>query len=57
MAVIFNHEYFDIRTLKQRDGTNVDRENLKHSLVDLGFQVTVHDNLKSKEITKIVEQG
>jgi hypothetical protein len=57
MAIIFNHEYFDIHSLKQRHGTNVDRENLKHNLIDLGFEVTVHNNLTTKDITKIVEQG
>jgi caspase-like apoptosis-related cysteine protease len=57
VAIIFNHEYFDIHSLKQRNGTNVDCENLKHSLIDLGFEVTAHNNLSSKDITKIVKQG
>lgn len=57
MAIIFNHEYFEIHSLKQRNGTNVDRDNLKHTLSGLGFQVTVYDNLNSKEIKKIVEKG
>ena len=57
MAIIFNHEYFDIRSLKRRNGTNVDCNNLEHTLKNLGFQVDVYDNLKSKDITKIVNQG
>jgi caspase-like apoptosis-related cysteine protease len=57
MAIIFNHEFFDIHSLKHRNGTNVDRDNLKLALMDLGFEVMVHDNLRSKDILKIVEQG
>lgn len=57
MAIIFNHECFDIHSLKHRNGTNADRDNLKHTLMGLGFQVTVHDDLKSKDIFKILEQA
>lgn len=57
MAIIFNHEYFDIQSLKRRNGTNVDCGNLKLTLKDLGFQVDVYDNLKSKDIIKIVSGG
>jgi hypothetical protein len=57
MAIIFNHEYFDIQSLKLRNGTNVDRDNLKRTMQDLGFQVEVHNNLKSKDITKVLDQG
>lgn len=57
MAVIFNHEKFDNRSLKQRNGTNVDCQNLRCTLTDLGFEVTAHNNLKCKEITKIIQQG
>ena len=57
MAIIFNHEDFDIRSLKPRNGTNVDRDNLKHAMKDLGFEVAVHDNLTKKEIMTILGQG
>lgn len=57
MAIVFNHEYFDIQSLKRRNGTNVDRDNLKRTMKDLGFEVEVHDNLKSKDITKILDQA
>jgi hypothetical protein len=57
MAIILNHEYFDIQSLKHRNGTNVDRDNLKDTMKDLGFQVTVHGNLKFKDIMKILDQG
>lgn len=57
MAIIFNHECFDNQSLKRRNGTNVDRDNLKRALQDLGFEVEVYDNLKSKDIIKILDQG
>jgi caspase-like apoptosis-related cysteine protease len=48
MAIICNHEYFDSHSLKRRNGTNVDRDNLERNVQDLGFQVSVHDNLGRK---------
>jgi hypothetical protein len=57
MAIIFNHEYFDDSSLGRRNGTNVDRDNLEQTLKDLGFQVTVHDNLNCEDLMKIVDQG
>jgi len=57
MAIILNHEEFDIQSLKHQNGTNVDRNNLMHTLKDLGFEVAVHDNLTSKNIMKILGQG
>ncbi|XP_069697916.1 caspase-1-like isoform X2 [Periplaneta americana] len=56
IAVIFNHEVFDINSLKQRNGTNVDRENLQYALTDLGFDVRVFDNLTTKQIRDEVEK-
>jgi caspase-like apoptosis-related cysteine protease len=56
-AIIFNHEYFDTRSLKPRNGTNADRDNLEHAMRDLGFQVVVYNNLGGKDIIKIVDQG
>ncbi|PNF16219.1 Caspase-1 [Cryptotermes secundus] len=55
-AVIFNHEHFDIPSLKPRNGTNVDCGKLKHVLVDFGFEVTAHSNLTTKDIIRIVKQ-
>jgi caspase-like apoptosis-related cysteine protease len=57
VAIIFNHEHFDIHSLKPRNGTNVDRDNLKHTMKDLGFEVSVYDNLKTKDIMKILDEG
>jgi caspase-like apoptosis-related cysteine protease len=57
MAIIFNHQYFDNPSLRRRDGTNVDRDKLTHTLKDLGFQVIVYDDLKYREVMTIVDQG
>lgn len=55
-ALIFNHEFFDNHTLKPRAGTNVDCENLAHSLRLLHFKVAIHKDYKLKEIhNKIAE--
>lgn len=56
MAIIFNHEHFDIHSLKSRTGTNVDSDNLSKVLKSLGFKVTVFSNLKSEEINKFIQQ-
>lgn len=56
MALIFNHENFDIHSLKPRTGTNVDCDNLMKVLKGHGFRVTVKHNLKSEEINAYVQQ-
>lgn len=56
MALIFNHEHFDIHSLKSRSGTNVDSDNLAKVLKSLGFVVTVLQNLRSEEINKYIRQ-
>ena len=48
-AIIFNHMYFDQRLgLKQRNGTNVDRDSLKSVLKGLDFEVRVYNDLHFK---------
>lgn len=56
MAIIFNHEHFDIQSLKSRTGTNVDCENLKNTLERLSFEVTVHRDKRYNEIMEVVDQ-
>ncbi|XP_017847132.1 caspase [Drosophila busckii] len=55
MALIFNHEHFDVPTLKSRAGTNVDCENLSRVLKQMDFDVTVHKDCRYKEILRTVE--
>ncbi|CAD7094203.1 unnamed protein product [Hermetia illucens] len=50
IALIFNHERFDIPTLKDRTGTNVDCENLYNSFKRLHFDVIVCKDFKLREI-------
>lgn len=56
IAMIFNHENFDIPSLKSRAGTNVDCENLCQSLKLLDFEVIVHKDLKLKEIQYYIDE-
>ncbi|EDW92350.1 caspase-1 isoform X2 [Drosophila yakuba] len=57
LALIFNHEYFDIPSLKSRTGTNVDAQELKKAFENLGFAVTVHKDCKLRDILKHVEKA
>ncbi|KYQ47566.1 Caspase-1, partial [Trachymyrmex zeteki] len=56
LALIFNHEFFTVSHLKPRCGTNVDCENLKATLKDLGFEVNDYHNLIQKDIVKQLER-
>jgi len=54
-AIIFNHQNFQIRDLKARNGTGVDCFNLESSLKKLGFEVTPYVDLTLDELDKKVE--
>jgi len=55
IAIIFNHEHFEIMSLKSRTGTNVDCENLRHALETLNFDTQVYKDLRFNEIQREVE--
>lgn len=55
MAIILNHEHFEIPSLKARAGTNVDCSNLHNSLTLLHFNVRVRKDLSHKEIQAEME--
>nr|CAD7575557.1 unnamed protein product [Timema californicum] len=57
VAIILNHEFFEIKTLKDRSGTKVDCEKLSSTLQGLGFNVFPYHNLRLKDITKVIEEG
>uniref|UniRef100_A0A182T656 Caspase family p20 domain-containing protein n=1 Tax=Anopheles maculatus TaxID=74869 RepID=A0A182T656_9DIPT len=57
LALIFNHENFDVPQLKARAGTNVDCENLTATLKGLDFEVHVYKDLKLRDLQKEVERG
>lgn len=57
LALIFNHEHFEIPQLKARTGTNVDCENFASTLKCLDFDVRVYKDLKLREVQKEVERG
>jgi len=57
VALIFNHKHFESRLgLKVRNGTDADKENLRNTLRQLGFQVHVCDDLTFREIEKTIER-
>jgi caspase 7 len=56
LALIFNHEFFDIANLKQRTGTDQDRKNLDDVLRKLGFEVIVFQDLKYHDIEQQIKQ-
>ncbi|EDV94389.1 caspase [Drosophila grimshawi] len=55
MALIFNHEHFEVPTLKSRAGTNVDCENLTRVLKQLDFDVTTYKDYRYQEILSTVK--
>lgn len=50
IAAIFNHEKFLLSHLKERSGTQADCLNLKRCWENLGFEVTVHNDLGTKHL-------
>ncbi|XP_055375465.1 caspase-like [Condylostylus longicornis] len=56
VAIIFNHEHFDIPSLKSRAGTNVDCENLCYTFKQLSFEVHVYKDKKFKDIQLVIDQ-
>lgn len=57
-AIIFNNVNFDSQLrLNVRSGSDVDRENLEVVLATLGFKVTVHEDLRYKEIKNVLEKA
>lgn len=54
MALIFNHERFDDKSLTKRLGTNVDCKNLDATFKQLGFDVRVFNDRTLLEIQKIL---
>lgn len=56
IALIFNHKLFDSRLgLKQRNGTDADRDNLRLTLRQLDFEVRVYNDLAFKDMERILE--
>ena len=55
-AFIFNHMTFDEKLqLKIRKGTNCDKDNLRETLMELDFEVTVFDDLSFDKIEGLLE--
>ncbi|NWI44305.1 CASP6 protein, partial [Picathartes gymnocephalus] len=58
VALIFNHEHFfwHLKLLDRR-GTMADRNNLKRSLTDLGFEVRLFDDLKAEDVLQKIYEA
>ncbi|XP_074849556.1 caspase-6-like isoform X4 [Carettochelys insculpta] len=55
LALIFNHERFYWHlTLPDRRGTHADRDNLKRSLTELGFEVRSFDDPKAEDVLRTI---
>ncbi|XP_063603069.1 caspase-1-like isoform X1 [Penaeus indicus] len=55
-CVIFNHRHFDQHTgLGERNGTDRDRDQAQALFTNLGFQVTVYNNLKVYEVKEKIQ--
>ncbi|KAM7052425.1 caspase-6 isoform 2-T2 [Acridotheres tristis] len=58
VALIFNHEHFFWRLmLTDRRGTMADRDNLKRSLTELGFEVRLFDDLKAEDVRQKIYEA
>lgn len=57
LALIFNHEFFNDRTLGARRGTQVDRDRLHRTFTHLGFDVRTFDNPTEIDIRGILKKG
>ncbi|KAM7022102.1 caspase-6 [Passerculus sandwichensis] len=58
VALIFNHKRFSWQlNMRDRRGTEVDRDNLNHTLTNLGFEVRVFDNLKAEDVQKRIDEA
>lgn len=56
LAIVFNHKHFDPRLqLKQRNGTDADRDNLRQTLNLLDFTVNVYNDASYKEMEAILQ--
>lgn len=55
LAIIFNHEKFNLPSLKQRNGTEADCANLEATFKLLDFEVRTYHDLTFKELDSIIE--
>ena len=55
-ALIFSHDVYDIKGVKQRKGNVKDWQRMEKCLKDLSFSVDIFPNLKYEQIMKQIEQ-
>ncbi|XP_037822475.1 caspase-1-like isoform X2 [Lucilia sericata] len=57
LAIIFNHEFFDIPSLENRKGTNIDCEKLKKTFKSLDFEVSIYKDCKLREVFEHIDKA
>lgn len=57
LALIFNHENFEVENLAIRRGTNEDSRNLEETLKTFNFIVTTYKDLTYDAIKRKIEEG
>lgn len=56
LAIIFNHEKFDMPSLKSRNGTEEDYKNLGETLKMMDFDVKTYTDLHFKDLDAVLEE-
>lgn len=56
MAIIFNHEHFNVHNLKSLPGNRADSGKLVKVLKTLGFRVTLLSNLNALDVMKYIQE-
>lgn len=57
IAIIFNHEHFNMPNLKSRSGTQTDCQTFAERLKQLSFDVEVYNDLNYKDLNRVIEKG
>lgn len=57
IAIIFNHEHFNMPNLKPRSGTQTDCQTFAERLNQLNFDVEVYNDLNYRDLSRVIEKG
>lgn len=55
-AIIFNQEFFEIKGIEPRPGTNIDCKKLLQTLTNLHFDVSIYKDYGTDEILSVIEK-
>lgn len=57
IALVFNHEHFNLSNLKSRSGTHADCQSFVERLKELCFDVEVYNDLNFNDLRRVIETG